>query len=519
MFKPINKLGYNLSPNKILKNLYSSRQTWRQKALERYVMIRQLKWRIRDLERSRQHWRKRALDRNNEFYDQADQAVNQSAPLRPKFHQYPLWQIIFSIELYVFSSAGYRVVAQCWLLLSRHLAVGTPSFWTVRQWVLRLGLYRLRQPIEKVGNWIYIVDYTLQMGLEQCLVVLGLRLDDLRGRENWQLCASDVRVLDVSLAHWPNAEHVQQRLQLVVQQTGQPVQIVADGARAIRKGIRQLGQSLEKPVLYTYDVSHLVALRLKKLLATNQQWNQLVGALNQVQKSTMQTALSFLAPPSLRKTARYMNLFKVVDWTAKLLAFKDRGDFELLANEGPVEFPKRFAPVLAMRHFLLQLQQLMDLVKCLLGELKQHGLSKSRWKTWEELPIELLDPLAKKFWAHFLQDMKPFVEALPDEGIWLATSDIIESVFGQYKAKGKKCWLKGISPNILFIPALVGQWDKKNLLEALQQIRCNDVAQWFAQQRHEESFLAKRRKALSPKNKKPKVVGTFSACSAYFATA
>ena len=443
MFKLVSKLGYNLSPSKLVKKLYTSRQKWRQKALSHYVTIRQLKWRIRDLERSRDHWRKCALNASAGVAclgSNPDSGVELA--VRPRFHHYTLWQILCSIELYLFSSMGYRAVGQCWLILCRHLDVDRPSFWSVRQWVFRLGLYQLSQKVERAQDWVYIVDYTLQMGLEQCLIILGLRLDRLRSGNNWQLCAPQVQVLDISLTHWPNAEHVQQRLEAVSDRTGLPVQIVADGAGAIRKGIRLLGQSLESKLLYTYDLSHLVALRLKKLLVAHPQWQQLVTALNQVQKATVQTSVSFLAPPSLRKTARYMNLYKVVDWTAKLMDYFRTGDFELLGPHGLKSFLKRFAPVLAMPYFLLQIQQLMELVRELLTDFKRHGLSKDRWRTWQELPHELLEPLAQAFWIDFRQDMDPFVQALPDEQNWLATSDIIESIFGRYKAKGKNAGSK-----------------------------------------------------------------------------
>lgn len=506
----MNKLGYKLSPGNLIKNLYISRQKWRQKALARCQTIRCLKWRIRDLELSRAHWRTRALKGLSQVADrQMEEIPAEVMADRPNFHHYALWQMLCCIELYVFSSMGYRAIGQCWLLLSRHLKVATPSFWSVRQWVLRLGLYQLRRKVERARDWVYIVDYTLQMGLEQCLIILGLRLETLRPEECWQLQAHQVQVLDVSLTHWPHAEHIQQRLQTVAQRTGPPVQIVADGAGAIRKGIRLLGQSLASELLYTYDLSHLVARRLKKLLATHPQWHQLVRALDQVQKSSVQTRTSFLAPPSLRKTARYMNLYKVVDWTEKLMAYHRRGDFALLGPKGTEQFLKRFAPVLAMPYFLLQIQQLMDLVRQLLTDFKRHGLSKSRWHTWLELPDELLEPLARAFWIDFRLDMDPFVQALPDENNWLASSDIIESIFGRYKAKGKKGWLKGISPNILLIPALAGRWDSQTLRQALNEISCQDVAIWFNQQRKQKSFLAKRRQSLIRPRDKSKTVGTF----------
>ena len=250
-----------------------------------------------------------------------------------------------------------------WFIMSQYMAVASPSFSSIRQWVLRLGYYKLHQRVEQADDWILILDYTLQMGLEQCLLILGVRRSTLVASEKWHPDQAMMQVLDISLTHWPNAAHVEQRLSKVIDQTGCPIQVVADGAKAIQNGIIAVGQQKQMDIPYTYDITHLVAIELKKLLKDHPQWKALEKALNQIQKSTQQTQASFLAPPSLRKTARYMNLFKVVEWTNKLVEYQQKEDFSLVAtqwydnqdHDGAQQFEKRFAPLEAHKTFILQL--------------------------------------------------------------------------------------------------------------------------------------------------------------------
>jgi hypothetical protein len=49
------------------------------------------------------------------------------------------------------------------------------SFYSVRLWLLRLGLYHLDRPQERADDWMWIVDHTLQLGDRKCLIIVGIR--------------------------------------------------------------------------------------------------------------------------------------------------------------------------------------------------------------------------------------------------------------------------------------------------------------------------------------------------------
>ncbi len=54
-----------------------------------------------------------------------------------------------------------------------------PSWYAGRFWLLRLGYYKLMKPKEQADDWVWIIDHTVQLGVEKCLLILGVRLREL----------------------------------------------------------------------------------------------------------------------------------------------------------------------------------------------------------------------------------------------------------------------------------------------------------------------------------------------------
>jgi hypothetical protein len=79
---------------------------------------------------------------------------------------------------------------------------------------------------------------------------------------------------------------------------------------------------------------------------------------------------------------------------------------------------------------------------------------------------------------------------------WLATSDSIESVFGQYNTFTEREPLKDIGKLVLAIPAFIADLTARLVRQALESVRTSDVADW-AEQHLGASMLAKRRRVLS----------------------
>ena len=517
----VQQLEYEKDTAKIVKVFEKRIEKKEAKLKSKSLQLRQKSWRLRDVLSSRSKW-KREAKMYKEQLSQVQLAhkmgEEEQAKLRSQLaqykelaspnlsgHQFPSWQIKNSVEMYLYSSQGFRSIEQTWKIMSLYFPLRVPSHTTIRNWVMRVGYAKLHQPIEKADDWILILDYTLQMGSEQCLVILGVRQQDLQDNDNYHPQYHQVQVLDLSLTHWANTAHVQSRLTQVIQKTGQPLQIVADGAQAIRKGIAETAVELEQKLLYTYDISHLVGNQLKKLLKENEEWKTLEKAVHQVQKSTQQTTAGFLSPPSLRKTARYMNLFEITNWTRQIMNYQQKADFSLLQTtkqpDGAAVFQKRFGVLEDCKESMLKLQQLIGFVILLLSDLKTNGLNILNFKKWEEMEMSNYCDWVQQFWKSCLPELQQYVSQLEEGQTYLASSDIIESIFGQYKSKGNRQWLKGITAQILFIPALAHLLDGTTIENSLKNTPLNKVQEWFFNQRQEDSFLSKRRKAFDNNQK------------------
>mgnify|MGYP001577409340 CR=1 FL=1 len=96
-----------------------------------------------------------------------------------------------------------------------------------------------------------------------------------------------------------------------------------------------------------------------------------------------------------------------------------------------------------------------------------------------------------------LQHIEQEAAKLPIGVIWLASSDIIESIFGHYKAFTARGPLKEIGRLVLLIPAFLSELTAPVIREAMASVRTIDVEQWVDAHLG-PSMLARRRRTLRP---------------------
>lgn len=138
------------------------------------------------------------------------------------------------------------------------------------------------------GDWVWLVDHTVQLGPHKGLVVVGLRLSA------WQADPRPLEHQDVRLLHLEPMEHsdgqaVRRELQKVVARTGVPRQIVSDGGADLKKGV-ELFRQAHPHTTHTYDITHKVACLLKKELESDPQWERFVSESNLARRGLALTA-------------------------------------------------------------------------------------------------------------------------------------------------------------------------------------------------------------------------------------
>ncbi|MCP4301769.1 MAG: hypothetical protein GY783_14380, partial [Gammaproteobacteria bacterium] len=116
-------------------------------------------------------------------------------------HHYSLGQIGGALSLLLDCRSSLRGTALTSGLIS-YLLGGrreVPSPTTVRSWMLRVGLHQLQRALPKAGDWVWIVDHTMQMGELKCMIVVGLRLGQWQRRDRRTLAYEDMDLIGL----WP----------------------------------------------------------------------------------------------------------------------------------------------------------------------------------------------------------------------------------------------------------------------------------------------------------------------------
>jgi len=480
-------------------------------------------------------------------------------PTRVTNHYHSLEVMQLSLQLYLHASFGCRGVSGVLRLLAGYLPLGVPASTTVLNWCYRLGLAVLQRPLPRRDDWMFVVDLTVALGELKCLVVLGMPVARL-AESGYSPRHRDMTVLAVAVTASSTGVWVAAVLEQVATRTGVPVQIVADHGSDVRKGIALFRQQAPRCV-ETYDISHAIAAHLKAHWRDDGHWQGFLQQAGATLSHFQQTDLALLLPPRQRSKARYMAIDAHIDWAQRLIDYHDRGDFSAigrpcvfsadawarlratwgrrrvdplraligqryetraalcealqaagataldeldetfwrLADRGYARFLEAFDWVLSYRQLLPAWTQTIAVSKTIQTVLKTQGLSRATPAAVRAALVAqgpLAAPVAE-FQRRLLQHVEHEAAKLPDDATWLASSDIIESVFGQYKTFTARGPLKEVGRLVLLIPAFLSELTAPVIREAMASVRTIDVEQWVDTHLG-PSMLARRRRALRP---------------------
>ncbi len=193
-------------------------------------------------------------------------------------HQFPLGVVAGSLALVLRTGTRLQRVAD---VLSMHwswcsLEVTAASYYySVRLWLLRLGLYQLSRPKVQADDWMWIMDHTMQLGERKCLIVVGIRQSAWKAQDR-VLGHEDVELIDLVPVTESNGKVVYRQLQAAAAKTGVPRAIVSDGGSDLHAGIERFCQPHPRTA-WLYDIKHKTACLLKHALEQDASWQTFVG--------------------------------------------------------------------------------------------------------------------------------------------------------------------------------------------------------------------------------------------------
>ncbi len=205
----------------------------------------------------------------------------------------------------------------------------SPAMTTIRLWVLRLGLFLLRQPIPEADDWIFLIDHTCELGPGKVLVILGVRQSQLQPGA-YNLAHQDVELLHLEPMDTSTGDLMYGILTDLSDRVGVPRQIISDHGSDLVKAER-LFVADHPGVRVTWDITHCMARFLLAEIATDEHWQRFRQACSETRNAVQQTPLRFLAPPSQKGASRCEHFDRLVLWGDDLLRFAERADFHQIS--------------------------------------------------------------------------------------------------------------------------------------------------------------------------------------------
>jgi hypothetical protein len=506
---------YKSPTRKLVKFFENSRSQWKAKCKKAKRTIKQLKHRVRFLETSKAVLKSRVKKLKAELAQikarEAEREIDRNKldgqpseetgdirlfGITPPYHTYSIGHIMLFVLLVLSSATSLRGASRSMeiVILFLGFEFSIPSWFSGRLWLLRLGYYKFTREKEKANDWAWIVDHTVQVGAEKCLVVLGIRLCDLPAPGN-SLTHEDVEPIELIPTRHSNGGVVFQQLSETIEKTGVPRVIVGDHGSDIKSGIDRFCEEHDE-TCYIYDIKHKTAAVLKHELQNDETWQDFLQLAVKTKKRVQQTALAPLAPPNQRAKARYMNVNSMIEWGSKVLVFVDKHGANADTTFDKVQVDEKLGWVTEFRVPLDQWQELLRVVTTVECFVREQGISNESHIELEKLDgLEVHTKRTKRVRDTLLGFVKEqSLKAKPNERL-IGSSEVIESVFGKLKRFEQDQAKSGFTGLLLSVGAIVSKTTSEVVQKAMEAVRTKDVIEW-CKETLGQSVQSKRREAF-----------------------
>jgi len=228
----------------------------------------------------------------------------------------------------------------------------------------------------------------------------------------------------------------------------------------------------------TYDAAHHGAIVLKRRFEGDPQWSEYIVRLRQVKSSIRQTIDAFLASPSLRPKARYLNLESLLKWSRRILALLDR-HASGSSSRGSQRAELRYGWLGDYRTSIEKWSRWEATVRASVSYVGTRGLSMDSESELREhlsqVPPELYDETVATELGTFVRESS--VAAGPGECL-VGSTEVLESLFGKWKTLERQESQSGITGLILSLGALLGTWPVSRIQAVLEATPVKHVVRW-----------------------------------------
>jgi len=424
--------------------------------------------------------------------DQAKQSVN--LPEDPPIGTHGYGARMISLAVNLARSVGFRGAARTlqvffqWLGIDRAL----PSRASIRNWLQRLGIAEMKQPLDSSESLVIMVDHSNQIGAEKVMLALGVNAAAMPvpGKA---LTHEDVRVLEVKPGDSWKAADMEKEYEALAERYGAPRAVLVDGAAELCEGAKCL-KNLREDTIVLRDFKHYAANVVKSLIGNDKRFKEVGGKIGCTRSSIQQTELAHLTPPSPKQKARFMNLSSTLAWLTMILWLLRNP--EAKAREGIREerMQEKLGWVEEYADEIAVWQECQDVISASVTFINEQGLFKGasgelRAVIGEELEHSTSKALAQRLIDFVAESEQPLAEG---ERLPMST-EILESSFGLYKQLERQHSKNGFTSLLACLPALLKPTTPERVTTAFVRTSAKDVEAWT--KKHFPSTVTSRRHA------------------------
>jgi hypothetical protein len=372
------------------------------------------------------------------------------------------------------------------------LELKVPNWTTGRLWLLRLGHATLSRPLVRAGDWAWLVDHSVQIGREKCLVILGIRLGKMPPPGE-SLQHQDLELIELlPAASWTRAE-VDQVLERAVERTGVPRVIIEDHGVDISGGVA-LFQQRHRQTADIYDLKHKAACLLKRRLEKDSRWQEFYARVGQTRCAVQQTELAFLAPPSPRPKARFMNLGPQLLWGKRVLAILREPPPSVLESVKPRRLAEKLGWMEAFTADLKQWLHWQQVVDVAVGLINSQGIYRGVARMLQKQlgQLDALEESSRQLAAELVQFVREQESQTKRGERFPGSTEVLESCLGKFKQLEKQQSRGGFTQLLLGFGALLVDVTTRLTQQALQSSRTADIVEWAAQNLGTTLFTQRR---------------------------
>jgi hypothetical protein len=381
-----------------------------------------------------------------------------------------------------------------------------PHFTSVINWSLRIGLGLLKQVAPVDAPWMAIIDHSIDVGTKKALVVLRVPLAAL-ARRGSAIRLEDCQCIGLAVSETVNGPTVARQLETIFSRAGSPTAITKDCDATLNKGVRLWMKKARVTIPVIEDIGHVMANALKKQFEEAAHYKKFTTLTTQAAKALRQTDLAFLVPPKLRSKGRFLSIGKLARWGEKILevlAVKGR------AKKGSVlaRLRKALPGFIKLRRFITTFAATAVTVSQIMETLKNKGLDASTGTHCRELAKQLPANSIVRQRLHTWIDHHCAIQRQLTDLPLVVSSDIIESLFGNFKYILERSPQADMNRTTLLLPALCGNPGPTALANALEQTSHRELIEWeakhipYTQRKKRAAFFAGD-KSQKPGNPQP----------------